>query len=151
PQTVRRRVAILHGQGDVGDAGTLVEGDDEDALLVAGAEGTEDDFPAAGVGQDVSPQLRDGGGDHGQVAAGETELLGEGTALLAGRDNVGVRTDGDATFGQRRGLSRHGAGPPPSSGRASRGPLPGPGWSSRLPTATPSAPWQRPRRAESRR
>src|SRR5918996_3699296 len=124
-QTVASRVAILHGLGDVGDAGSLVTGDDHDALSATLLDEAQNDLAPRGVAHNVACQLRNGRGDEGQIAAGEAQMRPQRAPLLTRDHDVDVRPDRHARF------MPHSAGPLACDGRGTPALLPGPAQSPR--------------------
>src|SRR5207244_6465667 len=98
PQAAGRRVAALHGEVDVGDAGAVVlrrHGDPRPAVLL---EAAEDDLAAPRVQDDVARQLGDGRGDQGEIAAREADLGRQGPTPLTSGQDVDIRTDRHAVL-----------------------------------------------------
>src|SRR5256885_6384249 len=97
-QAPGRGVAVLHGAGNVADAGPLVARHNHDALTVAVRHYGDGDFPALGVHQDVTRDLGDGRRDHRLVAAREPRLGSQVAPPLARGHDVDIGGDRNEQF-----------------------------------------------------
>src|SRR5689334_3704435 len=75
-------VPVLHGARHVGDAGTLIGRDDDDAAAIAVEHGAEGHGAAARVVEDVARNFRDRRRDDRLIAGAEADLLGQLTSVL---------------------------------------------------------------------
>ena len=92
PEAPRGRVPVLHSQCNVGDPRPVVGRHDLDPAPPLLVDQSEDDRAAPGIVHNVSRELRDGCCDDSQVGRGKAALCRQLASLLAGNDDVGVRT-----------------------------------------------------------
>src|SRR6478609_226463 len=85
--------AVPHRTGDVTDPGAGVPGDDGNSAATGFVHDPYDDLPAAGEFHDVAGDLRDRGGDQGEIGGGEPGPGRDVAALLSGCHHVRVQGD----------------------------------------------------------